>query len=70
MNRLHFNNSRPGILTVKHLNNAIIDNQQLHLVFSMVKIIFRIKLSFVRDFVFLARTNIRTINGTIESSIS
>jgi len=36
MNRLYSNNSRSGILTIKHLNNAIIDNQQLHLVFSMV----------------------------------
>jgi hypothetical protein len=36
MGRLYYN-SRSTILTIKHLNNAIIDNQELHLVLSMVK---------------------------------
>jgi hypothetical protein len=37
MGRLLFNHSRSILLTAKHLNNAIIDNQQLNLVLSMVR---------------------------------
>ncbi len=37
MGRLKFKNTRPPVLTIKHLHNEIIDNQQLNLVLSMVR---------------------------------
>ena len=37
MGRLLFHSTPRPIVTMKHLNNAIIDNQQLNVVFSMVR---------------------------------
>lgn len=37
MGRFLVHSSSPGVLTLKHLNNAMMDNQQLHFVLAMVR---------------------------------
>lgn len=60
MGRVFVNSIPRTVLTVKQMNNAIIDNQQLHLVLAMVCEIVEKIFLFVD--LFLARTNVRSID--------